>query len=60
MKTLDRYLCAECAQGLRRAELIHKKVQHEEAHDEDKQQCEFCRKPTFFGSTYRILYDRRH
>ena len=60
MKTLDRYLCAECAQGLRRAELIHKKVPHEEAHDEDKQQCEFCRKPTFFGTTYRILYDRRH
>lgn len=59
MKTLDRYLCAECAQGLRRAEMIFKKVPHEEAHDEDKQQCEFCKKACFIGSTYRILYDRR-
>lgn len=59
MRTIDRYLCAECAQGLRRAEMIFKKVPHEEAGDEDKQQCEFCRNPCFFGNTYRILYDRR-
>ncbi len=58
MKTVDRYLCAECAKGLRVAELIFKKVH--DAGDEDKQKCEFCHKPCFFGSTYRILYDRRN
>lgn len=57
MKTVNRYLCAECAQGLRIAELTFQKDRDADA--EDKQQCDFCHKPCFFGSTYKILYDLR-
>lgn len=60
MKTLDRYLCHECAQDLRKAQLLFMKVPKADAGDEDKQACEFCRRPCCFGSTYRILYDRRN
>lgn len=58
MKTVDRYLCPACVQDMRKAQMTFMKASG--AEDEDKQKCDFCKKPCFFGGTYKILYDRRH
>lgn len=52
MKTLERYLCIECAQMLRDAGLIYKKVPGSEG---EKAECEWCHKKRY-GAGYRIRY----
>ena len=55
MKTLERYLCAECAQMLRDAQLVYKKVPGAEG---EKPECDWCRKRRY-GAKYKIVYGRR-
>ena len=54
MKTLDRYLCAECAQMLRDAKLVFKKVPETQG---QKPECDWCHRKRF-GTAYRIKYGR--
>lgn len=55
MKTLDRYLCAECAQMLRDAQLVFKKIPSTQG---DKPECDWCHKRRY-GSQYKIKYGRK-
>ena len=59
MKTIDRYLCAECAKTLRDSGVRHMRVPKLEAKDEEKQACEWCRNTCLYGRTFRIAYETR-
>lgn len=54
MKTIERYLCIECAQMLRDAQLVYKKVPGREG---DKPVCDWCHKKRY-GTAYQIQYGR--
>lgn len=54
MKTIDRYLCADCERNLREAQIIYKKIPNTQG---EKDRCEWCRKMRS-GSMYRIRYGR--
>lgn len=52
MKSIDRYLCCECAKTLRDAQLVFKKVPNTEG---QQPKCDWCHFPRF-GTAYRIRY----
>ena len=52
MKTINRYLCIECAQMLRDANLVYKKVAGCEGMEPE---CQWCNKKRY-GAVYRIKY----
>lgn len=54
MKTVERYLCAECAKTLRDSALTFKKVPGTEG---ESPKCEWCRKPRYC-TAYTIVYGK--
>ena len=54
MKTIERYLCVECAKTLRDAQVVHKKIPYTEGSAE---KCDWCRR-TRYGAGYTIMYGR--
>ena len=54
MKTIERYLCAECAKGMRDAKIVYKKVPYSEGNAE---KCDWCRR-TRYGAKYAIQYGK--
>ena len=54
MKTIQRYLCVECARTLRDAQVVHKKIPYAEG---SAPRCDWCRK-TRYGAMYEIRYGR--
>lgn len=56
MKTIERYLCAECVKAMEQAGLIFKKIPHTEG---DKAKCDWCLKLRY-GASYKIKYGREN
>lgn len=56
MKTIERYLCAECVKAMEQAGLVFKKIPHTEG---DKAKCEWCLKLRY-GASYKIKYGREN
>ena len=54
MKTIDRYLCCQCAQNLQHALLVYKEIPNTKG---DKDKCDWCRKVRY-GTMYRIQYGK--
>ena len=52
--TVDRFLCRDCEQNLKDAQLVYKKIPGTENAD----RCEWC-KARRYGAKYRIKYGRR-
>ena len=54
MKTIQRYLCVECAKTLRDSTITFKKIPYSEG---GAPKCDWCRKPRFCAM-YEIRYGR--
>jgi hypothetical protein len=54
MKTIERYLCAECAQVLRESQVVFRRLPNT---DGAEPKCDWCRKKRY-GAKYLIRYGK--
>lgn len=54
MKTVDRYLCSECIENIKAAQLVFKEIPN---HRGEKDTCDWCGKQRY-GKMIRIRYGR--
>lgn len=54
MKTVDRYLCSECIENIKAAQLVFKEIPN---HRGEKDTCDWCGKERY-GRMIRIKYGK--